>query len=663
MSNRERQLKHSRGNRAAYFSMLFWLSTLPAHSIEVRAAPPLEAYGGLPQTEIIQLSPSGERYALVGVVGEKRRFVTAPVGGAPDFALDMGDNKVFDIEWADETHVLIMIHSTLSEPLVFRQDHEVGMVVVVNLQSRKAFVVFENSKIAARLVRGYFGSWRVNDRLYGFFAGMGFEKLGSASYDVRDGFRDLFRVDLDTGQAQSVQQENARVLDWVVGAEGTRIAHSHYLNKKGLWKLFGASSRDMPLIEEPDPQADIELLGSGRSPGTVAIHDGRESLNLVREISLEDGARTDLLADTAPFNDVLRDRDSRLMLGARTAKAPYARFFDQGFQTRYESARNAFPGREAHLASFSRNLDRLIVMTDGADDSGTYWLVDMKSHKAEPIAHLYPEIRPADVASTEWFEYTASDGLAIQAVLTLPAGRTARNLPLVVLPHPGPDGELDRVGFDWWAQAFASRGYAVLQPNYRGSDGYGKAFRDAGKGEWGKKMQSDLSDGVAALAAQGRIDPKRACIVGLGYGGGYPALAGVTLQQRVYRCSVAVAAPSNLPRLYSWLVERYGYPSHAERGIRRLTGTQGEGMRALAALSPAHIAAQADAPVLLIHGKDDTVVPIEQSRIMETALKRAKKPVEFIAMEGEDHWLSRSKTRTQMLKASVEFVKKHNPPD
>lgn len=123
------------------------------------------------------------------------------------------------------------------------------------------------------------------------------------------------------------------------------------------------------------------------------------------------------------------------------------------------------------------------------------------------------------------FRYAASDGLEIEAVLTLPPGKSAAGLPLVVIPHVGPIGVNDMVEFDWWAQAYASRGYAVLQPNYRGSSGYGRDFVQAAFGQWGRKMQTDLSDGVAALAKQGLIDAKRVCIVGASYGG-YAALAG-----------------------------------------------------------------------------------------------------------------------------------------
>jgi dipeptidyl aminopeptidase/acylaminoacyl peptidase len=255
--------------------------------------------------------------------------------------------------------------------------------------------------------------------------------------------------------------------------------------------------------------------------------------------------------------------------------------------------------------------------------------------------------------------YSARDGRPIKALLTLPRGREPKNLPLIVLPHDGPASH-DEAGFDWMAQAFASRGYAVLQPQFRGSSGFGWNFESAGFGEWGRKMQTDLSDGVRALASQGFIDPKHVCIVGASYGG-YAALAGVTLEQGVYRCAVSVAGLSDL-RKFLGGPKADAEHSSTVRYWDRFMGAKDPKDPVLDQISPASHAAAASAPILLIHGKDDTVVPIEQSEIMERALRGANKPVEFVALKSEDHWLSREATRMQMLQATVAFLEKNNPP-
>jgi dipeptidyl aminopeptidase/acylaminoacyl peptidase len=233
---------------------------------------------------------------------------------------------------------------------------------------------------------------------------------------------------------------------------------------------------------------------------------------------------------------------------------------------------------------------------------------------------------------------------------------------LVVLVHGGPAAR-DNPGFDWWAQAIASRGYAVLQPQFRGSAGFGRKFLEAGFGEWGAKMQTDVSDGVRDLVKQGIIDPKRVCIAGASYGG-YAALAGAVFDAGAYRCAVADAPPADLRGLLAY--EKTVSNSDQNAAVRywdRFMGVQRPNDPRLDAISPARHADQAAIPVLLIHGQDDTVVPYEQSKIMAGALKRAGKPVQFVTLKGEDHWLSRSETRLQMLTAMMTFIETHNPPD
>jgi dipeptidyl aminopeptidase/acylaminoacyl peptidase len=199
----------------------------------------------------------------------------------------------------------------------------------------------------------------------------------------------------------------------------------------------------------------------------------------------------------------------------------------------------------------------------------------------------------------------------------------------------------------------------VLQPNFRGSI-LDSRFLEAGFGEWGRKMQTDLSDGVRYLARQGVIDPKRVCIVGASYGG-YAALAGVTIESGVYRCAISVAGISDLKRFRKWTVENETRLS--QRYWDRFIGISDKNDPSIAAISPIEHVGSVSVPVLLVHGRDDTVVPYEQSELIFSALKRAGKSVEMVTMKHEDHWLSRSETRLQMLQASVDFLRANNPPN
>jgi dipeptidyl aminopeptidase/acylaminoacyl peptidase len=313
------------------------------------------------------------------------------------------------------------------------------------------------------------------------------------------------------------------------------------------------------------------------------------------------------------------------------------------------------------LVSWSEDRSKVVVLVFGPRYGAGYFFVDMKTHKADPIDNLYLGID--DISPESWIDYKAADGRQIHAYLTLPLGRDRKNLPLVVLPHGGPN-ERDEPGFDWLSQAIASRGYAVLQPQFRGSDGFGKVLMWAGFGEFGKKMQTDLSDGVRALAAKGLVDPKRVCIIGTSGYGGYAALAGATLDTGVYRCAVSDSGMSDLRATLLYVRQPHGsLDNRDERFLDRYLAVTNPDDPKLDAISPIKHVDKVSIPILLIHGRDDTVVPFSQSENMADALRSAGKNVELVTLDGEDHWLSRSATRTQMLQATVKFLEANNPPE
>jgi dipeptidyl aminopeptidase/acylaminoacyl peptidase len=186
---------------------------------------------------------------------------------------------------------------------------------------------------------------------------------------------------------------------------------------------------------------------------------------------------------------------------------------------------------------------------------------------------------------------------------------------------------------------------------------------EAGYGEWGRKMQTDLSDGLSYLAAQGVVDPRRACIVGASYGG-YAALAGVSLQSGIYRCAVSVAGVSDPASFMRWITRKESAGNRVgQRYLERFLGVTDAGDKRLDEISPLRHAAQISVPLLLIHGQDDITVPYDQSVDIAKALKRAGRNAEFVTLKNEDHYLSRSATRLQMLQSSVDFLARNNPPD
>ena len=235
----------------------------------------------------------------------------------------------------------------------------------------------------------------------------------------------------------------------------------------------------------------------------------------------------------------------------------------------------------------------------------------------------------------------------------MPRGGAATDLPLIVMPHGGPWGH-DELAYDYWAQFLAERGYAVLQPNFRGSTGYGAAFEDAGEGQLGFAMQDDVTDGVRWAIEQKIADPKRVCIVGASYGG-YAAMWGIAKDPGLYRCAISIAGVSNLRRE----VNDFGGTLRA-----KLHRTQWQKMTPdFAAVSPINAVDRIKTPLLLIHGKKDVTVDHNQSARMFAAMTKAGKAVDFVSLPLADHYFTREADRLLLLQSIEAFLAKHNPPD
>jgi dienelactone hydrolase len=630
------------------------------------APPPVEDYGKLPGVEQVEVSPSGGRYALVVKDGDKRSLAILTSDNQVIEAKNLGMTKVEGLEWAGDDHLLIFVSSTVQLGMFFSESKaELGGAVVVDIPHHKAFSVFSppSQKRVAHTVVGAYGTARIDGRWYGYFGGYTYnaDTSGGARLNQDDEGRlypDLYRVDLDTGDFTLASRGQPGVDGWLVSPSGKIDARLIYNERHGDWRLQGGDTGGPTITSGHAAFGGPRLLGYGRSGSTVLLRVAGEPHDIIQELPLGGGkavSETDA-GDGAPLYDPV----TRLWIGSNAADGGAPSLFDAGANAKARGALQAFAGYVGHIVSFSADLNHMIAFTEGGDDSGTFWQVDIAGHAARVIGSSYPTVTSAYVGTVKWVDYKAADGLAMRGVLTLPPGRPAHDLPLVVMPHGGPEAH-DSPSFDWWAQAFASRGYAVFQPNFRGSTGKDNAFIEAGYGQWGRKMQTDISDGVTELARRKIVDPSRACIVGASYGG-YAALAGVTIQHGLYRCAASYGGVSDPAGMLRQESEAHGAGA-ATRFWREFMGVKSTWNTGLDDISPVHLAAQADAPILLIHGQDDTVVLIEQSQAMQRALERNNKPVELITLPGADHWLLHEDARIAMLKAAVGFVIKHNPPD
>jgi dipeptidyl aminopeptidase/acylaminoacyl peptidase len=630
------------------------------------APPPVEDYGKLPNFQELTISPSGTRYAFVARIDGARRLVVLTNESKVIEAGDIGNAKIEGVEWAGDDHLLVHTSSTVELGMTFAVSKtELDGVVAVDLAHHKSFAVFGNviQHRVANTVVGSYGAAQVGGRWYGYFGGYTYDQDHGGQPRQDDNgqlYPDLYRVDLDTGTYTLAAQGQPGISGWLVSPDGKVAARLIYNEVTGDWRLTASGWGGATIASGRSLSDRVSLIGFGRTPATVLMREPGADHNIIKEWPLAGGpAISTLNADDigAPLFDPV----TALWIGSEAESGSAPDFFNPIAKARVKGAFKAFPGYVTKLVSYSADFGHLIVFTDGGDDSGSFWLVDIATGSAQVIGGAYPTVTPADVGPVRWFDYKAGDGTEMRGVLTLPPGKAAKALPLVVMPHGGPEAH-DEPGFDYWAQAFASRGYAVFQPNFRGSTGSGNAFRDAGFGQWGRKMQTDISDGVAELAKQGIADPKRACIVGASYGG-YAALAGVTVQHGLYRCAVSYGGVADLGGMLRYETERAGGFTATTRYWKQFMGVKTFWQTELNEISPIRLADRADAPILLIHGKDDTVVTIDQSQSMEQALRKAGKPVELITYPGTDHWLLEENSRVEMLKASVAFVMKNNPPD
>ncbi|MBS0199329.1 MAG: S9 family peptidase [Proteobacteria bacterium] len=331
---------------------------------------------------------------------------------------------------------------------------------------------------------------------------------------------------------------------------------------------------------------------------------------------------------------------------------PSVTYFDpkSEFAQLHAGLMNAFPGHLVYLYGFTRDNRKLLFTTVSDHDPGTWYLFDRKDNKFQQIAVSRPWIKPEQMATVIPIEYKARDGETIHGFLTTNHNGPG---PMVVLPHGGPHGVADSWGFDDEAQFLASRGYAVLQVNYRGSGNRGENFVRLGYREWGGKMQDDIADGVKWVVDHKGADPNRICTFGASYGG-YAALMQVIRYPELYKCAIGYAGVYDLS-----LMRKVGDIQERESGRRYLDRVLGNDPAVLAANSPARNTDKIKVPVFLAHGSIDRRVPMDQFKALKKALEANGAKVETMVADGEGHGFYSVDNRTQLFERMDAFLKKY----
>lgn len=474
----------------------------------------------------------------------------------------------------------------------------------------------------------------------------------------------VFRVSLPDGKMTEIVKQKQPIWEWYADNAGIVRAGTGWENRKLKFFYRRTTDEKFALIgalrpDDEDSWFDIANVVTGSDEG-YALSDkktGRQALYRFNYRTREIG---DLVYgnDLYDVDDYWLNYDGTAIEGVSyTDDRDRIQWFDPAAKKLQGQLDRAVPNRQAWALSRSRDGRRVLVLATAPDEPGLYYYLDRLKGEMAPLAAMQKGLAPEMLAETKAVSYAARDGTKIPAYLTLPKGRAPKGLPLIIYPHGGPYGVRDKLEYDPEVQFFANRGYAVLQPNYRGSGGYGTAFGDAGIGQIGLKMQDDLDDGMDWLVKDGIVDAKRVCVVGASYGG-YAALWSVTRNPERYRCAASFAGVADWQAMLKYdgrFLTKEGKASWRSR-------VTGEGQLDLAAVSPTQQAARITRPLLIAHGEDDSNVPISQSRKLVAALKAAGNGnFEFISYKDEGHGFSDPAHRKDWFDRLEAFLAKHNP--
>ncbi|MFT5675965.1 MAG: dipeptidyl aminopeptidase/acylaminoacyl peptidase, partial [Paraglaciecola sp.] len=592
------------------------------------SAPTLADYGQLPTIQNMAVSPSGERLAYRKTSADNDLIIIYSVAENKVITgLNAAEIEPKDIYFVSENE-LILIVSSFGRIDGYRGEHTTSSAYVFNIKTKRLTALM---KAGGLITPGYLNLSNIvglspdKKRLY--MAAHSGEKL-SMNDNVRPKYS-LMNVRLNKPSRPSFHSQGSiDTIDYFVGKDGKPLVEERYNNLKDQhsilvydgenWKEIYTKTEKIRTINLVGLAADFKslvVLKYNNDTGRIAYY----LMSLAdASLSLSGMSRSD-----ADIEDVITDIN-RVVYGVSYSGFNRSyKFFDQSLDQRMKDILAKFPDHTVWLKSWSPDWKNLLVYAEGPSSPGDFYLFPLDQAPSF-IATARPNIAPEHIHPIADLTIKARDGLKIPTVLTIPQRSidSLKNLPAVILPHGGPES-YDQIRFDWLAQAIASHGFLVIQPQFRGSTGFGSEHRRAGYGEWGKKMQDDLSDSVAYLSDKGIIDGDKVCIVGASYGG-YAALAGGAFTPDLYKCVVSVNGVSDLNKMLS-SADYYTSTGHWVLSYWEKLLANGEtDKKALAGVSPLNFADNFTAPTLLIHGENDHVVRMYQSERMYSKLKSSK---------------------------------------
>jgi dipeptidyl aminopeptidase/acylaminoacyl peptidase len=634
-------------------SIVVAASALIAWGAALAAPPPVipvEAFGALPTFANPRISPDGQRVmATADVDGAKAVIVYRLDSADGRFTrINLGELEVTAARWAGNGRILLTVFGK-----TLYQGVEVPM-------SRHFAYDLDTGKLRALAggrIGGLWGGELIHVDPEGAFALIAAQSTVWSAPAV-------LRVDLASGDSKEVVSPEAGVWDWYADSSGVVRAG---LGVRGdRWFLLyrekegGRFRRTEPKREVARSATDLDYLlpVAGSDQGYAIANKATGRYGVYRYDFVTDALgepvfeHPEVDVEAVAFSPRSGEPDAIVYADDRD------RIFWLDPEMKSVQARidKALPDAVNRIVSRDSADRRMIVWSTGAANPGIYYLYDRTTRAMSELARPYGALEGRTLAPVESVRYPARDGLVIPAYLTRPPGRPEQALPLIVMPHGGPFAR-DKWAYDSWVQFLANRGYVVLQPNFRGSTGFGKAFVEAASGQYGRKMQDDLDDGVRWLASRGVIDPKRVCIMGASYGG-YAAMWAAARNPEIYRCAVSFAGISEVRTMLRYdpstgIARRY-YKDWRDR-------IRGEAGFDLGAVSPLNRASSIRVPLLIAHGKEDHVVPAAQSTNMHEAMRRARIEHEFVLYPDEGHGFEKGANSIDFLRRVEAFLTRHNP--
>ncbi len=467
------------------------------------------------------------------------------------------------------------------------------------------------------------------------------EAPGNVDYYLRDHAGNIRIAVVEKEQIRRVLYRDAKAKTWTTLGE-------HHMDSPG-WEPLGFDGDNRTLFIWSD---------IGRKTKAVYRYDtaARTQGELVFADETYDALDANAASATSFSSNLIFDPVKKKIVGlSYSADRTRFHWIDDDMRKIQQKLEASLPDTVHLPRQFAADGSKIIYLSSNDRDPGVYYLFDRKTQKLNELAVIKPGIDPDKMSAMKRVVFTARDGLKVHGYLTLPRGRPAKNLPLILHPHGGPFGIRDEWSYRDEVQYYANRGFAVLQVDYRGSGGYGRGYESAGFKKWGLEMQDDLSDGVKWAIAEGIADPSRVVISGASYGG-YATMAGLTLSPELYCAGINYVGVTDI----ELLIPREAPPDRMYwRNTRLGKLSDSADKKRLHDTSPVHFADRINVPLLMAYGKNDPRVHIDHGFDMERALKKAGKTFEMIIEADEGHGFRKEESRIAFFDTVDVFLKKH----